>query len=142
MIMVRSRVIFATIFAVGIAMLVVTIDARRATAQDQPLTKADKTSGKSSRRDTSALDDELLKDLGPDLETDEMPGKEPGSKATADKETKPGQPGSLDQELLKGLEDGEDVGEPSEDDPLNRLSRQMRDVEALIARQQADADTL
>ena len=39
-------------------------------------------------------------------------------------------PTQLDQELLEGLRDGEDVGDRSGNDPLSRLSRQMRNVEA------------
>jgi hypothetical protein len=104
-----------------------------------------------ARRERSAIDDELLKDLGPDPLAAELDGDMPADKTESDKqktkESSPKKPeasgDALDQELLKGLGEGEDLGEKGAgDDPLARLIREMRDVENLIARRQADEDTV
>ncbi len=136
---------FSAVMSIAAIMmlLIPTTAARTAKADEQsPATQVEKKDGKSSRRDTSALDDELLKDLGPDPLAEEMPGKRPSSKTAPKEKPHSGEPDALDQELLKGLGDGEGVGEQSGDDPLSRLSRQMRDVESQLARKQADTDTL
>jgi hypothetical protein len=49
---------------------------------------------------------------------------------------------SLEQELLKGLEDADKSADAAEQDPLARLRQQMRDVESKIAQRRADRDTL
>ena len=91
----------------------------------------------------SALDDELLKGLGPDPLAGE---DEPSAKASSPGEhgaagTAENEGDTLDRELLKGLGDGEDLGEPGESNPLARLSRAMRDVEALVAQRRTDGET-
>ncbi len=136
MMIARPRIFFGAVVSIAaiIAYLIPAIDAPNAKANEQPTTaQAEKKTGKSSRRDTSALDDELLKDLGPDPLAEEMADKQASSEGTRPEKSKSSETDALDQELLKGLRDGEDVGDESGDDPLSRLSRQMRDVEALIA---------
>lgn len=93
---------------------------------------------------TDSLDDELFKGLGGDPLGD-LPGKsaKPADKPEAptgktdakpEPETKPASPGkgadNLDDELLKGL-GGEDIGDEKEN-PLVRLSRQMREAEKMM----------
>lgn len=113
---------------------------------------------KSDKPAGASLDDELLKGLG-GLPEDEHLEKRRGrtAKKAADKpaRSKPGarpaRKGDLDDELLKGLEDGEDVslgdhsdgGEASgdEDNPFAQLERQMRDVESRIADANSDRTT-
>jgi hypothetical protein len=90
----------------------------------------------------SSLDDELLKDLGPDSLTGEQ-GRDARSAA---KRSRPsgatdGEADTLDQELLKGLGEGEVAGEPGEKNPLARLSQEMREVEALVAQHRTDDET-
>ncbi|MBI2824871.1 MAG: hypothetical protein HYX69_09310 [Planctomycetia bacterium] len=100
----------------------------------------------SSTKDASAvksLDDELLKDLGPDpLGGDAAApagaARKPAG-ARSDKATSDGD--ALDRELLKGLGDGEDLGPPGEQDPLTRLNNKMREVESLMARSRSDDST-
>ncbi|HEY4309883.1 MAG TPA: hypothetical protein VGN12_10565 [Pirellulales bacterium] len=99
----------------------------------------------SSRRDMSALDAELLKDLGPDAEIDGL-DTGPTKKQAADPAIKDGSAKKeidpLEQELLKGLEDSDQSADAAGRDPLARLRQQMRDVEGKIAQRRADRDTL
>ena len=48
-----------------------------------------------------------------------------------------------EQQLLQGLSDGEDLGEPGEAaaNPLAKIGQQMRDVERAISQRQADQET-
>jgi hypothetical protein len=100
-------------------------------------------SQKPERREKSSLDDELLKDLGPDSadlsETTDGKAEETRQPALKLKNDSAGD--ALDQELLKGLGDGEDLGEPGEDNPLAQLNSEMREVESLIARHRAGDQT-
>ena len=93
-----------------------------------------------------ALDDELLKDSGPDPLAAEPKARCPRMSRVKRKAIpkKPDASGkSLDQELLKGLGEGEDLGEERCAAPRwARLSREMRDVEDRISRQLADEDTI
>jgi hypothetical protein len=100
---------------------------------------------RADKKDKATLDEQLLKGLGDDPLTedllpkkqmgeegekapqrDEQPSAEkPGhSKRPADKEN------SLDKQLLEGLGEGEDIGQPG--DPLVRLGEQMRQAGGLI----------
>lgn len=80
-----------------------------------------------------SLDDQLLENLGPDPLTENDLAKPTGADAPAkDEKAKPAGDG-LDQELLKGLTDGEDAGQLGEQYPLGAVNRRMREVEALIA---------
>lgn len=115
-----------------------------------------------------SLDDELLKGLGESAEDEHLPdGKRPAAKKPPDKSAdstpapqqqpkaksarRPSTPADLDDELLKGLGDGEDIklGGKSADDeadgdgnnPLGELERRMRDVESRIAEAQSDETT-
>jgi hypothetical protein len=89
-----------------------------------------------------SLDDELLKDLGPDPLAGEQGRDAPSAPRQSrhagvnDREAD-----TLDQELLKGLGEGEDMGEPGEKNPLARLSQAMREVEALVAKHRTDDET-
>jgi len=108
-------------------------------AEDQPPASA---AEKASTART-ALDQELLEDLGADPLGDD-PAVVPGERATdAPPKSTRGSGDALDQELLKGLNDGEDLGQPGEQqqNPLARIGQQMRDVEQSIARRQADQET-
>jgi hypothetical protein len=102
-----------------------------------------------------SLDDQLLEDLGPDPlaepglagPAEPKPAKQPAAnqpKPKADNAkpdgSKPADDG-LDQELLKGLTDGEDIGQPGEQNPLGRLNQEMREVESLIASSRTDRPT-
>ncbi len=116
----------------------------------------------------NSLDDELLKGLGESAEDEHLPsGKRPAAKKPADQSsrstpapqqrpqekpaTRPSTPADLDDELLKGLGDGEDIklgGKPADEEangdannPLGELERQMRDVETRIAEAQSDETT-
>jgi len=91
---------------------------------------------KKAAREPSSLDDELLKDLGPDALPGENDAKQSSAKRAKDAEADP-----LDRELLKGLSDGEDVDSPGEQNPLARLNKEMREVEALMARRRSGDDT-
>ncbi|HEY1600161.1 MAG TPA: hypothetical protein VGG64_11190 [Pirellulales bacterium] len=90
-----------------------------------------------------ALDDELLEDLGSDSaglgETTDGTMEDRPRRALKSKQNSAGD--ALDQELLKGLGDGEDLGEPGVDNPLAKLNSEMREVESLIARHRADVQT-
>jgi hypothetical protein len=85
-------------------------------------------------REPRSLDDELLKDLGPDS----LPGEDDAAQSSAKKMS---DDDPLDRELLKGLDDGEDIGSPGEQNPLARLNKEMREVEALMARRQSGDET-
>lgn len=91
---------------------------------------------------TTSLDDELLKGLGGDplgeLE-DLLP---PKPKATTE-ESHRDATDELDDELLKSLERGEDMGGEGQDDgnPLVRISRRMRQVEKRILDNKSDDET-
>jgi len=124
-------------------------------AQDKPGTAAQPApSQKNPLREKSSLDDELLKDLGGDPlageeRTTESPGAKPAglrdAKEGRDAKNKRNSPDSdadaLDRELLKGLDDGEDLGADGEQNPLARLNQEMRRLEALIAQQNSGDDT-
>ncbi len=120
-----------------------------ALAADPDAGKPNQAAAQKPARADAALDEELLKDLGTDPEMelpDEKPAARPDhSKSTASKPSDESTDDPLRQELLKGLDDhgsaGEDIGEAGEDNPLVRLSRAMREVEGLIARQHADQPT-
>ncbi len=105
-----------------------------------------------------SLNDELLKGLGSDPSTDPIPAKTEGKADAAGgakdsganqnkaadgaKPAKKGVGDSLDDELLKGLEGGQEAqAEGDASDPLVRINRQMRKVESLIARTKADTST-
>lgn len=117
----------------------------------------------------SKLDDELLEGLGDPAEDEALPGKPaqksagkaapgeaeakakpPAAKGKA-KDKKPTRGGDLDDELLEGLGDGEDIelnGKPgaaaggeASDNPFVDLGRQMREVESRIAQAQSDEET-
>jgi len=93
-----------------------------------------------------SLDDQLLDDLDPDPLTDKDVATPAARDAKSVGDTvaptgKAPTDDSLDQELLKGLNDGEDLGQPSEQNPLGRLNQQMREVESRIAGSRSDRDT-
>lgn len=118
----------------------------------------------SKAAERSKLDEALLEGLG-DASEEEALGpkqdKKPAAKATPGEASAKAKPsatggkkpagGDLDDELLKGLGDGEDVdlgGKPGEaaageasDNPLAELGRQMREVESRIAQTQSDEET-
>lgn len=117
--------------------------------------------------DRKTLDEELLEGLGGDpLDLDEpaandsestgpdSSGPEATGPESSDKQqgeaADPDRPGnrkrgpSLDEQLLEGLEAGEDFSpdsEGEESDPLMSLSRKMREVEELIAKSKSDEPT-
>lgn len=108
------------------------------------------------RKAASSLDEEVLKGLGLDPLTEDLlpekpapekakgdqagdKDKEPSSKREAADQTKPAEPSELDQELLKGLMEGEDIGAPN--DPFMRIGRKMRQAGDLIARKQSGDET-
>lgn len=101
-----------------------------------------------------SLDDELLDDLSeppavlPAAKTAEPKRKEapkpdePSAGSTNDRDETSGD--DLDDALLKGLEEGEDVslgGRPTAENPIARLNERMREVQRRIARAQADEKT-
>ena len=117
---------------------------------------------------TNSLDDELLKGLGESAEDEHLPsGKRPAAKKPTGQPARstpapqqrpkekpaarPSRPADLDDELLKGLGDGEDIklgDKPADDEadgdannPLGDLERRMRDVESRIAEAQSDEST-
>jgi hypothetical protein len=123
---------------------------------------------KAGNKAEDSLDDELLKGLGETAEDAHLPdGKHPPAKKPADQHEdstpapqqrpkakpakRPSTPADLDDELLKGLGDGEDIklgGKPASDEedgdgnnPLSELERRMRDVESRIAEAQSDETT-
>lgn len=125
--------------------------------------QAEKPSSKDS------LDDELLKGLGESADDEGLgdlkkpskskpPAKRPEAAKSAEPASRPGaksgaRPDSdeeLDDELFKDLGDGEDIdlgmpddsaGGESEDDPLVKLERKMREVEDRIGANQSDEVT-
>jgi len=130
------------------AALLIALSARATIAgdnggQEGGQTEQEAQAEKVSRPDKKpSLDDELLKDLGPDPLTGEQ-GRDARSAA---KRSRPsgatdGEADTLDQELLKGLGEGEVAGEPGEKNPLARLSQEMREVEALVAQHRTDDET-
>jgi hypothetical protein len=114
----------------------------------EPASNANKGANPANKPAAESLDDELLKGLGGDApgdvpgkpakpaeKSDPQPGQTPGK--SDPRKGQGGKPGtsdkpanSLDEELLKGL-GGEDVGEENEN-PLVRLSRQMREAERMM----------
>jgi len=117
--------------------------------------QADQKPGEAKPAPAKSLDEQLLDDLGPDPLAEPVGAKPDAGAdkpATADKKpanhpTKPkadsAKPAGdgLDEELLKGLTDGEDLGQPGEDNPLGRLNQEMREVESLIASARSDKPT-
>ena len=91
--------------------------------------------------ENSSLDEDLLKDLGPDPVADEAGPSPAVGRRNSAAAGKAADGDTLDEELLKGLGDGEDLGASGEQDPLARLSQRMREVEALMARKRADGET-
>ncbi|HEY2838732.1 MAG TPA: hypothetical protein VGJ26_06275 [Pirellulales bacterium] len=126
--------------------------------QAEPTGPAAKSSG-AQPAPAKSLDDQLLEDLGPDPSADQgltKPGdagskpagasnKPTGTdkKATAKPKADIAKPAGdgLDEELLKGLTDGEDVGQAGEQTPLGRVNQEMREVESLIAGSRSDRAT-
>lgn len=132
-------------------------------------TAAEPKSAPSKPAARSKLDDELLEGLGDPGEdealgkTDEKPRRDPSatdehaaggkakSKAPAKNAKSRSSGGDLDDELLKGLGDGEDIevggkpGQPAEGgksaNPLVDLGRQMHEVESRIAQAKSDDET-
>lgn len=117
--------------------------------------QADKKPTDAKPAPAKSLDDQLLEDLGPDplaepgitkpngeRENPDAANKKPAGNPTKSKPeaAKPAGDG-LDQELLKGLTDGEDLGESGEGNPLGRLNKEMREVESLIASTRSDKPT-
>src|SRR3954469_23343908 len=78
-----------------------------------------------------SLDEELLGGLKDDTTV-------PGDKSKAEP-TKPKSP--LDDQLLDGLNDGEDVTLGKDENPLARITKRMREVEARIRAGKSDDDT-
>lgn len=103
---------------------------------------ADEGSERLPRPDTAqeqpdGLDEELLKSLGDDeVDLGDKPEKNAnrgdGSSARDDGSS------DLDEELMRGLDDGEDVGE---ENPLVKVGRQMRQVEEWIAGGRSGTET-
>ena len=115
----------------------------------------------SPTKPAASLNDELLKGLGPDPLAEPARGRSRAQRRTKPAAAKPdaakpeqkpaatkstpsakriGDP--LDDELLKGLDDGESTPAEGEDsDPFVRLNRQMRKVESLIAQSKLDPAT-
>lgn len=133
------------------------------------LKAADPKSAPSKPSARSKLDDALLEGLGDSAEdealgkAEEKPGRDKSApdEPTADGKSKSKAPaknakprpagGDLDDELLKGLGDGEDIelggkpGQPAEGgksaNPLVDLGRQMHEVESRIAQAKSDDET-
>lgn len=96
-----------------------------------------------------SLDEELLEDLSVE------PAKAPGPKAPSPEKdaSQPAQPAKepadgpakdLDDDLLKGLDGGEDIslgGEKPADNPVARLNERMREVQRRMAREQSGEQT-
>lgn len=127
-----------------------------AAADDPPATDAQPPVQSKKALDKRTLDDELLEGLGvadplADLEADskletpaEKSATETGEQSLdgppADKPKK--RPASgIDEELLRGLGDGEDIAFGPADNPLIRLNQRMRDVQRRIAEAESGGET-
>lgn len=138
-------------------------------ASTTDLTAAEPKSSPSKTPARSKLDDALLEGLGHSAEdealgkAEEKPGRDKPApdEPAADGKSKPKAParkakprpvgGDLDDELLKGLGDGEDIelgGKPGQPaaggksaNPLVDLGRQMHEVESRIAQAKSDDET-
>lgn len=106
-----------------------------------------------------SLDEELLDDLSePAAESPvDKSANEKSAKPKRNESAKPEEPSAgstkgrdetsgedLDDALLKGLEEGEDIsldGRPAAENPIARLNERMREVQRRIARAQADEKT-
>ncbi|HEV3003620.1 MAG TPA: hypothetical protein VGX78_04135, partial [Pirellulales bacterium] len=120
-----------------VALLVVcfvTLPARSIAGAIEPAageSESDDASDEPQRSRVTSLDDELLEGLDGDPidGIDEAKCDSPAAKQTSS--------GGIDDELLRGLGDGEDVQLEGGQDPLSTISGRMHEVERLIA----DADT-
>lgn len=146
---VLQATIVTTVIATAFCNINLFVARSRADENKDAQSAAKQSREKNPLRDTSALDAELLKDLGGaprDDEAKSTPLPEQRNrlrdvKTKRDASAKQGGDGTVERELLKGVDEGEDIGEPSTQNPLTRLSREMRAVEARIGQQRSDEST-
>ena len=156
-----------TVWVCGLTIVLSFAVSRAPAASDEPTTprEAGPRSTVAAKAPASAkpavslneLNDDLLKGLGPDPLAEQVPAADrvkENKSGAAKPNQKPASPKSpakpatrrigdpLDDELLKGLDDGQNAPtEGDESNPLVRLNRQMRQVESLIAQSKLDPAT-
>src|SRR4051794_36969759 len=97
---------------------------------DEPL-KPDADKPAPAKPMAGSLDEELLGGLKDDTT---LPGDKPKAETQKPKS-------ALDDQLLDGLNEGEDVTLGKEENPLKRITKRMREVEARIRAGKSDDDT-
>jgi hypothetical protein len=105
-----------------------------------------KPAAKSATNEKNSLDDELMKGLSNDLldGLDDLPKIKPGTKSTSTTQRPTDVAKPAEDKKAGGIEqptDGEDLGQPSEDQTTGKISRQMRDVERRISNSQSGGAT-